>query len=248
MNTEHTSNTRTQPHYSTQLPGGKHVSFRLRRGLALNLKDELGGANVAMVMYNAENLLERYNTPDTLKCQHTFHLTTGHCLYSDMGRILASITRDDIGGHESICGNSGAEDVTRQFGARDYQNHRNDWHQNGHDAFLVELAKYGLTKADLPSNINWFNRCAIGDEGEISLDSSTSSKGQELTLRFEMDCLVLLHTCPHPLYEGDTYPQTCVSMSISDALAMRDDDVCMNSCQENRRGFENNRLYQLGIS
>jgi len=235
-----------EPHYKTQLAAGKHVSFRLRRGLSLNLKDELGGANVAMVMYNAENLLERYNTPDTLKCQHTFHLTTGHCLYSDMGRVLASITHDKFGGHESICGNTASSDITRQFGTRDYQHHRNDWHQNGHDAFLVELSKYGLTKADLPSNVNWFNRCAIGSEGAISLDSSAKSQGHDLTLRIEMDCLVLLHTCPHPLYEGDTYPQTSVSLTLSDAPPMSDDDICLNSCEENRRGFANNRLYHLG--
>jgi uncharacterized protein len=28
------------------------------------------------------NLLERYNAPETLKRQHTFKLTAGHCLYS----------------------------------------------------------------------------------------------------------------------------------------------------------------------
>ena len=37
------------------------------------------------------NPLERYNAPDTLKCQQTFRLTAGHCLYSDMGRIFCSV-------------------------------------------------------------------------------------------------------------------------------------------------------------
>ena len=52
------------PHYKTYLPAGKHASFRLRRGLEIKLTDEHGDANVAMVLYNAENLLERYNAPD----------------------------------------------------------------------------------------------------------------------------------------------------------------------------------------
>ncbi|MFK7861140.1 MAG: urea amidolyase associated protein UAAP1 [Granulosicoccus sp.] len=240
MNASHTV------HYTTQLSAGKHVSFRLRRGLALSLTDEHGGANVGMVLYNAENLLERYNTPDTLKCQHTFHLTQGHCLYSDMGRILASVTHDSHGAHESICGNSNAQQVTDQFGPRDYQNARNDWHQNGQDAFLVELVKYGLDHADLPSNINWFSQCNIGDDGSISLDQNRSTKGSSLTLRIEMDCLVLLHTCPHPMSSASTYPDTPVSLVLSDAPVMTEDDICLNSCDENRRGFENNRLYHLG--
>jgi len=167
-------------HYTTVMQGGKHVSFRLRRGLELCLEDELGDANVAMVLYNSENLLERYNTPDTLKCQHTFHLSQGHCLYSDMGHVLASITHDTYGAHESICGNSYASDVLARFGDRNYQRDRNDWRQNGHDAFLVELSKYGLSQADLPSNVNWFNQCLIEEDGSFSLDQSKSSKGASI--------------------------------------------------------------------
>ncbi len=52
----------------------------------MRLVDINGGANVGMLLYNPYNLLERYNAPDTLKCQHTFKLTRGHCLYSDMGQ------------------------------------------------------------------------------------------------------------------------------------------------------------------
>lgn len=233
-------------HYATSLSSGKHISMRLRRGLALTLTDDNGDANVAMVIFNAENLLERYNAPDTLKCQHTFHLTKGHCLYSDMGRILASITKDSYGGHESICGNNHNQSASEQFGPRTYQRDRNEWHQNGTDAFLVELAKYGLDKADLPSNINWFNRCVIAQDGSIDLDQSQSSKSSAVTLRMEMDCLVLLHTCPHPLYQKPDYPRGTIQLTLNDAEPVSDDDICLNSCDENRRGFENNRLYHLG--
>ena len=51
-----------------------------------------------MLLYNPQDKLERYNAPDTLKCQHTFKLTRGHCLYSDMGRIFCSIIEDSLGG------------------------------------------------------------------------------------------------------------------------------------------------------
>ncbi|HBL86295.1 MAG TPA: urea carboxylase, partial [Alcanivorax sp.] len=65
-------------------------SFRMRRGTALRLTDVEGGANVGMLFYNPEEKLERYNAPDSLKGQHTFKLTRGNCLYSDMGRVFAS--------------------------------------------------------------------------------------------------------------------------------------------------------------
>jgi len=83
--------------YSDVLPGGKHWSLVMRRHNRLRLTDIEGGANVGMLLYNAVNFVERYNMPDTLKGQHTFKLTRGHCLYSDMGRIFCSIIEDSAG-------------------------------------------------------------------------------------------------------------------------------------------------------
>ena len=94
--------------YTTQLPGNAHWSLEMRRGSLIRLTDVDGGANVGMLFYNPRNLLERYNAPDTLKCQHTFKLQRGNCLYSDMGRIFASIIADDSHWHDTVCGNSNA--------------------------------------------------------------------------------------------------------------------------------------------
>jgi uncharacterized protein len=232
--------------YQYTLPGASHWSFRLRRGLCLTLTDLEGNANVGMLMYNPEDLLERYNAPDTLKCQHTFKLTQGHCLYSDMGRIFFSLVEDSLGWHETVCGNSHAQNIEQRWGKRDYQQDRNAWHQNGNDAFLVELAKYGLNSRDLAANINWFSKVTVNNEGAMSRDESHSQSGDKVRLRAEMDCIVILHTCPHPLSQPENYPFKPVFVEISEADPVADDDECKNSCAENQRGFANNRLYYLG--
>lgn len=232
--------------YSTEIAAGGHWSLRLRRGTVMRLTDLLGGANVGMLFYNPENLLERYNAPDTLKCQHTFRLGAGHCLYSDMGRVFASIVADSLGWHDTACGNSNAEQVAERWGARDYQRDSNQWHQNGCDAFLVELAKYGLSSADMAANINWFSKVAVDGEGNMALVPDHSLPGSQVLLRFEMDTLVLLHNCPHPLNAAPAYPAGPVQVELGLAAPLADDDHCMNSCDENRRGFHNNALYHLG--
>ena len=143
--------------YSTSIPGNGHWSLEVKRGTLMRITDTEGGANLGMLFYNPRNLLERYNAPDTLKCQHTFKLQKGNCLYSDMGRIFASIVEDtSVNGagnwHDTICGSSNAAQIESRWGKRDYQKNRNDWLQNGTDAFLVELAKYGLSRADMAAN------------------------------------------------------------------------------------------------
>jgi len=231
---------------SDTLPGGKHWSMLLRQNCRLKLTDVEGGANVGMLLYNPSNLLERYNAPDTLKCQHTFKLTAGHCLYSDMGRIFCSIVADSFGWHETVCGSTTKSSVTKKWGDSSYQKDRNDWQQNGHDSFLVEAAKYGLGRRDLASNVNWFSKVTVDDDGALSLNQGTAKPGAAVEIRFEMDTLVLLHTCPHPLNMAPRYPRKPVLYEMFDGPPTTADDPNRLSAPENVRGFENNRIFQAG--
>jgi len=234
--------------YSTYIPGGSHWSLRVRRGTTMTLTSQHAETNVGMLFYNPENYLERYNAPDTLKCQHTFKLTRGNCLYSDMGRIFCSVIKDDFGWHDTVCGNTNAKMVSQRWGNRNYQKDSNEWLQNGNDSFLVEIAKYGLGRADMAANVNWFSKVIAGADGSLALDKESGKADASVTLRFEMDTLVALHTCPHPLNQSDTYPQHGVDIKLEVAEPVTDDDYCRNFRPENQRGFQNNALYHLGIS
>jgi len=230
--------------HEASIDGGKHWSLTVRSGTVLRLIDVQGSANVGMLFYNPYNLLERYNAPDTLKCQHTFKLTKGHCLYSDMGRIFCSIIEDSVGWHDTVGGNSNKDIVTRRWGQRTYQDWRNDWTQNGHDSFLVEGGKYGLGRRDLAANVNWFSKVSVDESGDMTFDSGHTRAGDFVDLRFEMDTLVLLHTCPHPLNPAADYPRAPIRMELRKSAPVRDDDFCRNSRPENIRGFENTELYR----
>jgi urea carboxylase-associated protein 2 len=232
--------------YGDTLPGGKHWSLLMRRNMRLRLTDVEGGANIGMLFYNPQNLLERYNAPDTLKCQHTFKLTTGHCLYSDMGRIFCSVVSDTFGWHDTVTGNTTKAIVARKWGEKNYQTARNDWQQNGHDSFLVEGAKYGLKRRDLAANVNWFSKVTVVSDGAMSLDTSVGKAGAQVELRFEIDTLVLFHTCPHPLNLANTYPRKPVHFEIFEGPPAALDDPARLSASENARGFENNRIFLAG--
>lgn len=237
----------TQLLHTDRLAGGCHWSLPMRRGTALRLIDEEGGANVGMLFYNPVNLLERYNAPDTLKCQHTFKLTRGNCLYSDMGRIFCSIVEDSVGWHDTVCGNATRAIVQRKWGERRYQEYRNDWHQDGYGSFLVELAKVGLGKRDMAANVNFFSRVDVDENGALQYVQNHSRAGDRVELRFEMDTLVLLHTCPHPLNPSKDYPRKPIQYQIRTAADVTSDDYCLNFRPENARGFRNNALFHLGV-
>lgn len=231
--------------YQDQLPGNCHWSFKIKRGTVLRLIDVEGGANAAMLLYNADNPLERYNMADTLKAQHTFYLSKGHVCYSDMGRILCSITDDTCGWHDTVCGTSSAKIVKEKYGEARYQEYRNDYYRNGKDSFLIELGKYGLGKKDLVANINFFSKVSVDEQGNMAFDTSNAKAASHVDLRFEMDCIVLLHTCPHPLDPAPKYAPKSIAYEMYRAAPVAKDDVCRSSCAENERGFKNTELYNL---
>jgi hypothetical protein len=130
------------------LPGGCHWSMRIRRGTLLRFTAQSAGANLSALFFNAEEILERYNAPDTLKAQHTAFLTRGHVCYSDMGRILCSIVTDSAGWNDAFCGVSDAEQIAAQYGVRDFGAARNDMYRSGREGLLIELGKYLPMKQD----------------------------------------------------------------------------------------------------
>lgn len=225
--------------YEDLLPAGTHCSFVLRRGTTLRLTDLEGGANVSALLYNFEEKLERYNMPDTLKAQHTAFLTKGHVCYSDMGRILVSVTADSCGWHDTVCGVSHAEDVRRQHGERRFQEHRNEMYRNGYDSLLVELGKWGLGKRDLCAPINFFSKVTADDAGTLAFCSGHSRAGDYVDLRAEMHVLIALSGCPHPLDPAPEYRPRQVRLTVRRAPAPATDDPCRLSCPENARGFIN---------
>ncbi len=227
------------------LPGGAHGSFIMRRGQTLRLTDLEGGANLSALFIHHDEKTERYNMADTLKAQHTFHLTRGYVCYSDMGRVLCSITADTVGWHDTVCGVSDAALVREKYGEARYQTHRNTMHRNGRDSLLVELEKWGLGKRDLVANVNFFSKVTVAEDGRLAFQPGHSPAGGLVDLRFEMNTLVAFSSCPHPLDPSPVYAPKPVKLTAFRGDPPGDDDYCRNFRPENRRGFENTeRLYR----
>jgi hypothetical protein len=224
---------------------GASWSHILKRGTALRITDVEGGANAGALFYNFECPTERYNMPDTLKAQHIARLTEGFVLYSDMGRILCSITEDTAGWHDPIGGCSNAAMVKARYGEGRYQDLRNDYYKNARDSFLVELGKWGLGPRDLIANVNFFSRVDVAEDGSMTFHPGTSEPGSYVDLRTEMNVLVILNTCQHPLDPNPKYEPKPVHLSIRHVPRAGPDDPCRLSRPENGRGFTLTERYFL---
>ena len=231
--------------WEEELRGGQTWSHTLSPGMAIGLTDIGGGANVSALFYNALQPEERYNMPDTLKAQHIARLTQGFVLYSDMGRILCSITADTVGWHDPIGGTLDAAKLAARFGEKSYQQYRNEWTQAPKESLLLELAKYGLGPRDLTPTLNLFSKVQVDQTGRMQYMPGNSHAGGYVELRAEMKVLVLLSANHHAMEAAPEYAPKPVRLTIKRVPAASGDDPCRLSRPENARGFLLNERYCL---
>jgi len=229
--------------YIKTLTGAGMWSKVIGRNKVLRIRDVSGGSNVGMLLYNALERHERYNMPDTLKGQQVFFLRDTVCLHSDMGRVLASVTADTCGWHDTVCGISNADSVTHKYGENTYQDTNNEFHRNAYECFMIELAKWGMGEKDLIPNVNWFSKVVSNDEGELEFVEGNSKPGAYIDLRLDMDTLVVLNLCHHPLNPSSEYSSSEVLLEVRNGDPVSVDDLCRCSHPENVRAFENTEDY-----
>ncbi len=218
-------------HLQEKLPGGAYWHGVIKRGKTLRIQDLEGSQGVSMVCYNADNPMERLNVADTAKIQFNAFLGKGKVLYSDMGRVLFSITEDTSGCHDLICGGSNAASNLQKYGS--------DAHNNSRNNFLKALGKRGLTRKDLMPNLNLFSRVRVSPEGQLSYGEDCEKPGSYIDLRAEMNVLIVISNCPHVLHPSPEYRPKPLQLTLWNAPPAAVDDLCRNANPEAIRGFAN---------
>jgi urea carboxylase-associated protein 2 len=149
------------------------------------------------------------------------------------------VVEDSCGWHDTIAGVSDEDSLRAKYGEQRYGQHRNAFHRNGRDALLVELGKWGLGLRDLVPNLNLFSKVAADAHGNLAFVPGHSRAGAQVELRAEMNVLVVLTTCQHPLDPSPSYAPRPVKLEILAGAPPGPDDPCRRSRPENERGFAN---------
>lgn len=225
------------------LPGGARWSKIIKRGDKLRITTEDGLGSLSAMFYNADNTAERFNSADTVKLQHNAYFSKGRVLYSELGRVLFSITEDTTDGlFDAIAGISNPRIVKKNFGEGDFEHIRNRYYKSDRENFLVELGKYGMGKRDMIQAINFFRKVDVKEGSRLELSDKRAEPGSYIDLRAEMNVLLVLSNTPHVMEEG-TYNPSDVQLTLHKAAPVTEDDFCMNFSPQSQRAFINNARY-----
>lgn len=223
------------------IAAGGYASHRIARGTRLRLIDLYGDACASMLLFNAENPLERLNVADTMKVQWNGYLGAGKLLLSDMGRAMMSILEDSAGTHDCFCGASNEATNARRYG--DGTNY--GAHPNARDRFMLGVAKHGLGRKDVHPCINWFKGVQIEEDGATTPQMGPFAAGRQVLLRAEMEVIAVIANCPHVIDPRSEYTVTPLRATAWKGTPADANDPVRNATPEAQRAFLNTEDYYL---
>ena len=193
--------------YDFVVPARQPWSRVIKRGEVLRLIDLEGQQAVDFLCYNAEDLGDRYNSMNTVKVQGNSYVGKGTVLYSDAGMPLFTVIEDTLGRHDTVygcCSNP-----------NNYLRYRVRTTESCYSNFLTELAKHGLDRSAIVSNVNFFMQVPINADGAAGVAADVSPPGSYVDLRAEMDVLAVLSNCPQMHNPCNGYNPTPIRVVVS---------------------------------
>lgn len=188
-------------------PGGSWSGI-VNAGEILRIVDVAGEQAVDMLLYCASDTAERYDAQLTVLMQKGPIIARGTKLYSNRGRVMATIVADTIGGHDTVVGCCSAESNSVRFGEDTLHLH------SCRDNFLIELAKYGMSKRDIVPNLNFFMPVPVEEDGRLAIVDGVDEAGHSVEVLAEMDLLFVISNCPQINNPCNGFDPTPIEVSV----------------------------------
>jgi urea carboxylase-associated protein 2 len=221
--------------HSEDVPADWYAIVRLRRGEALRIADPTGQSSVSMIAWRAEETSERINCADTVKVQWSAVISKGRVILSDMGRVLFSLIEDTSGAHDLMVGGSTPTSASDAYGVASRSTQEN---------FIAGAAKVGLGPRDIAPCVTFFAPVSVDSTGRFVWNATAKRPGDFVDLRAEMNAILVLSNCAHPLNPARPSPSRPITLVRCRAPAAGADDPCRTGSAEAARAFEfTDRLY-----
>ena len=196
--------------YARDVPAEAPWSHIIRRGQTLRIIDSEGQQAVDALLYCVENPAERYSAQDTLRMQRSAYVGLGTALVSNNGRVMARITADSCGQHDTSAGCCSCESNAVRFGEQTRYQHA------CRENFILELSRHGLTKRDIVANLNFFMNVPIDPSGNFTVVDGISAAGNYVDVTAEMDVLFVISNCPQVNNPCNGFNPTPIRVEVYD--------------------------------
>lgn len=174
------------------IPARSGKAVRVRQGQRVTVVNTHGSQVVDTWAFNAEDLTEWMSMEHSRAYYLKLRPVVGDTLVTNLRRPILTLVEDTSGGvHDTLI--AACDNPRYQLlGCTEY-------HDNCADNLTAGLAELGLEKPVTPSPLNLFMNIPWTAEGALSWEEPVSRPGSYVTLRAEMDAVVVFSACPQDI-------------------------------------------------
>ncbi len=195
------------PKGAVRVPAREGRAVRVGAGGLLRVIDLEGGQVVDLFAFNADDLTEHASAEHTRVALLRLFPRVGESFVSNRRRALLTFVEDrSPGRHDMLCAACDPERYAT-LGVE-------GWHASCRENLIQAMGGLGLTGFAVPQPINLFMNVEVRPDGGLEYRTSVSEPGDFVTLRAELDLVVIASSCPQDVVQISRNGPTDVALQI----------------------------------
>jgi uncharacterized protein YcgI (DUF1989 family) len=195
------------------IAAGRGLAFRMRAGQFAVVTNTHGNQVVDAWAVAASDPFEVSSMDHTRSINSNIFFTAGMSAVSNRRRPMLCMVADSAAvRHDTLlCPCNG--ELYQQLGCTEY-------HRSCTDNFHEALAGANISLPFTPASLNLFMNVPVGEDGQVDRVPPDTAPGDSVTLRADMDLVLVLSACPQditPINGAGRTPKD-ISVQILDAL------------------------------
>ncbi|MGZ4480805.1 MAG: DUF1989 domain-containing protein [Gaiellales bacterium] len=175
-----------------RVPAREGRGLRLPAGTRFRVIDPEGGQVGDLFAFCAEDVSEYASAEHTRSYTSRLFPALGERFVTNRRRPILRLEKDDSPGvHDLLCA---ACDPTRYAGLG-----VKGWHASCEENLRTVMRELGYPQVEVPQPINLFMNIPVRPDGTIGWEPALTGPGDSVTLRAELDCIVVLSACPQDI-------------------------------------------------
>ena len=174
------------------IPARRGKAVRLNAGQQIRVINTHGKQVVDTWAFNAADIREFMSMEHSRATLLTVFPKIGAIFLTNHRRPILSISEDTTPGiHDTLIAACDSHRY-KQLGVAGY-------HESCTENLALALKELGLTPPETPSPLNLFMNIPVKPDGALSFEPPLSEAGQYITLRAEMDLVMVFSACPQDI-------------------------------------------------
>jgi uncharacterized protein len=193
-----------------EIPAREGRGMRLAAGQRFRVIDVEGGQVADTFAFRADDVSEFHSAEHTRVHVNRLFPRPGEHFVTNHRRPILRFEEDRTPGiHDMLCA---ACDPERYAGLG-----VEGWHASCRENLERAMAELGHPRIEVPQPINLFMDIPVRNAGVLGWEPAPTRPGDSVTLRAEMDCLVVVSACPQDIVPINGKDPTPIAIELLDA-------------------------------